>query len=466
MMKPTAVTRAQTQGEVSLVRGLGLMDSVLLIVGGIIGSGIFLTSGQIADEVRRPGAFFLVWIAGGAITLLACFAFAELGAMFPEAGGQYVFLREAWGDPVGFLYGWMMLTVGGPGTIATLAVGFAEYFGAAIPAANAHRAVLNVAAFTLTRGHLVSIGAIALLTVVNILGLRRGATLQNVATWAKFAAIAVFVALGVTVGRGDWSHYTRPVAMPAAASLASALGVALIAVFWAYDGWVYITWVAGEVKNPQRTLPRAMLLGVALVVIVYLAMNAVYLYALPLDAMALETTIAQAAAVSLFSPTAARWLAAMIALSCFGAMSSITLSASRVYYAMAKDGLFFHAIARVHPRWRTPVLSLVLQAVWAAVLAVSGRYDQLFTYVMFAMVVSYVATVAGLFMLRWKRPQANRPYRCTGYPWTAGVYVLLGTAWALNAALQRPREALAGILLVLIGVPGYAYWKRASRAVS
>jgi APA family basic amino acid/polyamine antiporter len=316
--------------------------------------------------------------------------------------------------------------------------------------------------FTLTRGHLVSVSAIALLTGVNIFGLRRGAVLQNAATWMKFAAIAAFVTLGILLGHGDWSHFTKP-AQAAPGSLLSAYGVALIAVFWAYDGWVYVTWVAGEIKQPQRTLPRAMFLGVAAVAVIYVTVNVVYLYALPMDAMARELTIAQAAAVTLFSPGGARWLAATIAVSCFGAMSCGVMSGSRVYYAMARDGLFFNKLAEVHPRWHTPVFSLIVQGIWSSVLAVSGRYDQLYTYAVFGLVLSYVAGAAGLFVLRRKLPDHPRPYRCTGYPYLPAIYVVLGTAWAVNTVWQRPREALAGIVLILLGVPGYLYWRRGVR---
>ncbi|MGI9104175.1 MAG: APC family permease [Terriglobales bacterium] len=444
----------------SLVRGLGMMDSAMLIVGGIIGSGIFLTAGQIADEVRYPAAFLMVWVAGGAITLLACFAFAELGAMFPEAGGQYVYLREAYGEFPAFLYGWILFAVGQCGAIATLAVGFAEYFGAIWPAGEAHILVGRIAGFTLTRGHLVSIAAIAFLTVVNALGVRRGAALIDVATWAKCAAIAVFVMLGVAIGRGDWSHYSAATSVPMRGSALSAFGVALIAVFWAYDGWVYISWVAGEVKNPQRTLPRAMVISVVAVLVIYFSINAVYLYALPMDALARETSVARAAAIVLFSPGSARWLGALIALSCFGSLCAATMSGARVYYAMAQDGLFFHRMARVHERWRTPAFSLAVQGVWASVLALSGRYDQLFTYSMFAMVASYAATVAAVFVLRRKRPDHPRPYRCTGYPWLPALYLIIVGAWILNGAWQRPTEALASGVLAVLGLPGYLYWRR------
>ncbi len=461
-----------------LVRGLSLLDSVLLIVGGVIGSGIFLTPGDIAAALPRPMLFLLIWVVGGLITLFACFAFAELGAMFPEAGGHYIFLREAYGEAPAFLYGWMLFTVGGTGTVATLAVAFAEYFGVVLPVFEAHTAILSIAGHTLTRGHVVALVAITVLTVTNILGLRRGATLQNLATFLKFAAIAAFVILGLLIGKGSWSHFHEAGASNWQLAtgnwqLLSALGVALIAVFWAYDGWVYITWVAGEIKNPQRTLPRALVGGIILVALCYIAMSIAYLFALPAPEIArysggtgLGNIVAHAAAVTLFSPRAAGWLAAMIAISCFGAMSSAILSGARVYYAMAHDGVFFHALARVHPRWHTPALSLVIQGVWAAALTLSGTYNQLYTYTIFMMLLSYVAGVGALFVLRWRRPAAARPYRCTGYPWLPGLYLGLGGAWALNTAWQRPKEALAGAIIVLIGLPGYFYWRRAGRSAS
>jgi APA family basic amino acid/polyamine antiporter len=239
----------------------------------------------------------------------------------------------------------------------------------------------------------------------------------------------------------------------------SGFGVALIAVFWAFDGWVYITWVAGEVKNPQKVLPRAMVLGVLLVGVVYLTISVAYLYALPITQVAQETTIAQAAAVSLFSSNAARWLGAMIALSCFGAMSCAILSSARVSYAMARDGAFFHAMGRVHPKYRTPAISLISLSAWSAVLALSGSYDQLYTYVMFMMVLSYVAAVAGLFVLRRTQPNTPRPYRCTGYPYLPALYLLMAGAWALNSVVTRPRETLIGIGIVFLGAPFYWFWR-------
>jgi APA family basic amino acid/polyamine antiporter len=461
-----------------LIRGLSLTDSILLLAGGIIGSGIFLTASEVATNTRTPGLFLSIWGIGMVITMLACFAFAEMGAMFPDAGGQYVYLREAYGDFVAYLYGWMIFTVSVCGTIAALGAGFAEYIGKLFPALSAEHIIWGIhlpwrwwnhaAATTydlsITRGHMVALSAVAAQTVINIFGVRRGAVLQNIATWAKFVAIGAFVILGIAVGKGSWSHYSSP--LPASAdapSLMVGIGTALIAVFWAYDGWVYITWVAGEVKEPQRNLPRSLIFGLLLVGILYLAINAVYLYALPLTEIARNTAVAQAAAVSMFSAGAARWLALTIAISCFGAMASCILSGARVYYAMAEDGIFFRGLAKVSPRWHTPARSLVLQGIWATALTLSGGYDALFTYVMFMMVLSYTLTVVALFVLRKKMPDAPRPYRCAGYPWVPGLYVLIGTAWTINAILTKTQEALWGLGIVGAGIPFYIYWRSKNR---
>ncbi|HWZ44887.1 MAG TPA: amino acid permease [Candidatus Saccharimonadales bacterium] len=461
--------------DTKLVRELSLTDSILLLAGGIIGSGIFLTAKDIAVNTRSPLLFLAIWLIGMVVTLLACFAFAEMGAMFPEAGGQYIYLREAYGEFVSFIYGWMIFTVSVAGTIAALGAGFAEYTGKIFPALAADRAVMvlqgftftfhnsahTIGGFTLTRGHLVAVTVIGIQTLINIFGVRKGAVLQNFATWAKFIAIGGFVILGLAVGKGSWGHYS--VSLPAsseAPGLMAGIGVALIAVFWAYDGWVYITWVSGEVKDPQRNLPRTLIFGMVLVGIIYLSINAVYLYALPMAQIADQTTVAQAAAVSMFSANAARWLAIMIAISCFGAMASAIMTGARVNYAMAEDRVFFRSFAKVSPRWHTPVVSLVLQGVWSAALALSGRYDQLFTYVMFMMVLSYVLTVAALFVLRRKMPDAPRPYRCTGYPWLPWLYIIAGAAFTINLVITRPQEAGWGTLIVLAGVPLYFYWKR------
>jgi basic amino acid/polyamine antiporter, APA family len=448
----------------TLVRGLSLLDSVLLLVSGIIGSSIFLTAKDIAGPLPQPMLFLLVWVIGGVISLFGCVAFAELGSMFPESGGQYVYLREAYGDLVAFLYGWMLFSVANGGTIAALSVAAAAYTGQVFPMVSQEHVILSAAGITLTRAHVFALFLIAALTYANVVGLRWGALLQNVSTWTKFAAMAAFVVLGFAIGKGDWSHFhAHGVGLSMGlhpAQFLSVFGVALIAVYFAYDGWVYITWVAGEVKEPRRNVPLAMVLGVIVVGVIYIAMNMTYLYALPLKAIAQHETIAHSAAVALFSPRVAVWLSLLIAVSCFSAAATCTLSGARVYLAMAQDGVFFKRMAVIHPKWRTPAFSLIGQGIWAAVLTISGRYDQLYTYVIFGMVLSYTLTVIGMFLLRWKRPEIPRPYRCTGYPWLPAIYVLVGVAWTLNTIITRPTEAFWGAGIVLAGVPGYLYWKR------
>jgi basic amino acid/polyamine antiporter, APA family len=489
-MTNTALGAVSTETDLcgqqpSLVRGLGLLDSVLLLVSGIIGSSIFLTAKDIAGPLPNPTLFFLVWILGGVISLCACVAFAELGSMFSDSGGQYIYLREAYGDLVAFLYGWMLFAVANGGSIAALSVASAAYMGNIVPWMSQQHVMANInlpypwvanghiveAIFTIvfTRAHAVGLVLIAVLTYVNVFGLRWGALVQNISTWTKFTAMAAFVILGFAIGKGHWSNFRAqaPGGLTMglnAGQLISALGIGLIAVFWAYDGWVYVTWVAGEVKNPRRNVPLAMVLGVLAVGAIYLAMNLTYVYALPLNEVAKYETIAHAAATRLFSPAAAGWLSAMIAISCFSAAAACTLSGSRVYLAMAQDGVFFRRMAVIHPKWRTPAFSLIGQGIWAGVLTLSGRYDQLYTYVIFGMVLSYTLTVIGLFILRWKKPDIPRPYRCTGYPWLPAIYILVGVAWTLNTIIQRPIEAFWGALIVLIGIPGYLYWKHDSRA--
>src|SRR6202167_4259517 len=435
----------QTQSQPTLVRGLSLLDSVLLLVSGIIGSSIFLTAKDVAGPLPQPLLFLGVWVLGGVISLFGCVAFAELGSMFPDSGGQYIYLREAYGDLVAFLYGWMLFAVANGGSIAALSVASAAYTGQVFPIVSESHIVLQLAGITITRAHVFGLLLIAVVTYVNVVGLRWGALLQNVSTWTKFAAMAAFVVLGFAIGKGDWSHFrAHGVSLTIGlhpTQLISAMGIALIAVFWAYDGWVYITWVAGEVKEPRRNVPLAMVLGVLVVGVIYMAMNVTYLYALPLGEIAQHETIAHAAAAAMFSPRTAVWLSLMIAISCFSAAATCSLSGERVYLAMAQDGVFFKRMAVIHPRWRTPAFSLIGQGIWDALLTLSGRYDQLYTYVIYGMVLSYTLTVIAMFWLRWKRPEIPRPYRCTGYPWLPAIYVVIGAAWTLNTIFTRPTEA-------------------------
>src|SRR4030081_1124365 len=303
---PAPLPEGETSGQQpSLVRGLSLLDSVLLLVSGIIGSSIFLTAKDIAGPLPNPTLFFLVWVLGGVISLCACVAFAELGSMFPDSGGQYIYLREAYGDLVAFLYGWMLFSGGNGGTIAALSVASAAYMGNIIPSISQQHVIFSLAGMPFTRAHAIGLVLIAILTCVNVFGLRWGAILQNVSTWTKFSAMAVFRVLGFAIGKGHWSNFSAqaPGGLTmglSAGQLISAFGVGLIAVFFAYDGWVYITWVAGEVKDPRRNVPRAMVLGVVAVGSIYLSIRLTYLSSIPLSEIAKYETIAHAAAAALF----------------------------------------------------------------------------------------------------------------------------------------------------------------------
>jgi len=466
---PSPATTTTSESQPSLVRGLSLMDSVLLLTGGIIGAGVFLTPKEIAAVLHTPSLFIGIWAVGGAITMLGCLAFAELGAMYPEAGGQYLYLREAYGDFIAFLYGWMVFTVYNTGGIAALAVGFGAYLAPVVPGLGNPAPILAVGGWVLTRPQVLALICIAVLTAVNVYGLRRGAILQDVSSWMKFVAIGAFLLLGIFFGKGSWSHFSTGAYATQALNpraLAPALGIALIAVFWGYDSWTYIGWVAGEVKQPQRTIPRSLVISILIVATIYVLMNVLYLYAMPISEIAQHETIARAAAERLFSPAAGVWISAMIALSSFGATSAAILSGARVYYAMAADGLFFRRMGTIHPRWHTPAFSLIIQGIWASILTLSGRYDQLFTYAIFMGVAASCLTVAGLFILRRKHPEMARPFRCTGYPWVPALYVLVSGAWALNTLYERPLESFGGTLIVLLGVPGYLYWKRTNRKLA
>ncbi len=448
------------------------MDATLFVVSGIIGSSIFLTAKDIAGPLPHPALFLGVWVLGGVISLFAALAFAEMASMYPESGGQYVFLREAYGKYIAFLYGWMYLAVSAGGSIAALCVASGTYVGKIFPVLSQEHLLFTMGPLTVNAAQAFAIAAIALLTIVNVFGVKQGAIMQNIATWLRTIAMAAFVVLGLTIGHGAWSNFRA--ASPGITSLsmgysptqmAGAVGVALIAVFWAYDGWLYASFTAGETQNPQRNVPIAMVLGLLIVGVIYMAMNFVYVYSMPTSAIAKVDAVAFASATSLFSSSAAVWLSATIAIACFGAAASCALGGGRIFYAMAKDGVFFPKMAEVHPKYRTPAFSLIVQGVWSAILTLSGRYDQLYTYVIFMMVLFYVLAVAGLFILRWKRPDAPRPYHCTGYPWLPGIYLLVAAAWTLNTLVERPAQALWGVGVVMVfGTPIYLYCKWKSGA--
>jgi APA family basic amino acid/polyamine antiporter len=452
-------------GQTGLVRGLGALDGALITIGSVLGTGIFLTGSDIARALPHAGLILLVWGLGGALTLAGALAYAELGAMFPRAGGMYQFLREAYGPLPAFLFGWVSFLVIMSGGIATIAVGFGEYLGAFIPFFSTRNVLLTVplgsAAWTLSGGQLAAALAIVLLTAVNCLGLREGAGVQNAVTVLKVGAMAALVGLGLLApapAAPDW-FAARP-----AVSLLAAVGVAMIGALWTYDGWYNLSFSAGEMRDPGRTLPRGLIAGTLVVMAVYLLVNLVYLRALPLSTMAQTPRVAEAAAGVLFGASGARLIALAVLVSSFGCLSANILCCSRIYLPMAQDGVFFRAVGRVHPRYRVPVASLVAQGVWSVALTFSGTYEQLYTYVIFCGVLFHVLTGAAVFVLRRSRPDAPRPYRVWGYPVVPALFILGSALLVVNTLRERPLESGIGLGFLLAGLPAYIWFRRRSAA--
>ncbi|HEY3174858.1 MAG TPA: amino acid permease [Candidatus Polarisedimenticolia bacterium] len=460
---------AHVPGE--LPRALNLLDSTLLVVGLGIGTGIFLTTGIMAEHLPSLSWLMVVWAAGGLLTLAGALTYAELGAMMPAAGGQYVYLREAYGDLAAFLFGWFALLVYQSGGNAALAVGFAEYFGYFFPSLGMqnllHEVTIGGHLFRISAGHFTAVAAIILLTWVNIRGLREGAILSNILSAAKIGAIGAFVLLGFAVA--------APAAAPAVADgspagpaagfdLARGLGLAIIAVLWTYDGWNTFSFSAGEVKNPSRNIPMALMLGTGLITVLYLAVNAAYMRALPISEMAGVTRIAEHAAQALWGPGSATLISAAIALSGFGCLHGNILVGARVYYAMARDRIFFRSVGRVHPRHLTPATALIVQGVWSCLLTLSGQYEQLFTFAVFAGMLMYAASAATVFTLRRARPDAPRPYRAWGYPIVPGLYIAALGVIIASTIYTRPVESIAGLALIAAGLPAYWFFRRGKLA--
>lgn len=463
------MTEPEPGGKPGLARGLGAWDGALLTIGAIVGTGIFITTGDMARVLPNAGLILLVWAAGGLLTLAGALAYGELGAMYPRAGGLYHFLKEAYGPLWGFLYGWTAFLVIMSGGIAALAVAFGEYLGSFLPFFSTRNVLLAVPlggwTWSLSGGQLAAAAAILVLTAVNHLGLREGAWVQNALTVLKIGAILAFVAFGFSrLAPAAPAMATVPAPGLAGGALLSAFGVAMIAALWTYDGWYGLTFSAGEMKNPGRSLPLGLVGGTAAVIALYLLLNWVYVRTLTVAAMAETPRIGETAAAALFGPPGARLVSLAVLVSTFGCLSATILYSSRIYLPMAEDGLFFRSLAEVDPRYRTPVKSLWAQSSWAVLLTLSGTYEQLYTYVVFAGVLFHAATGAAVFVLRRTRPDLPRPYRAWGYPVVPALFVLVSLAMVANTLVERPVESLLGLLLVALGLPAYAYWRSRRRA--
>jgi basic amino acid/polyamine antiporter, APA family len=490
-MAAPAHAPVKTSAPAEFIRGISPLAAISLVVGSMIGSGIFIVSADISRQVSAwgPGALLLVWIVTGLITVTGALAYAELAAMMPHAGGQYVFLREGLSPLSGFLYGWTLFTVIQTGTIAAVAVAFSKFLGVLMPLSPEVFLRLGqvhlpgspqAIELGLSAQRIVAIAMIAFLTATNIRGVTLGAAIQTVFSVAKVAALAAIVLLGLTLfrqpdiaaanfsgfwGTGDWSLAVIPV-----------LGAAMVGSLFASDAWNNVTFAAAEVQEPRKNLPRALAIGTGLVSLLYILSNVAYLNILPFygdpdggDVLARgimyadQDRVGTAAIEVALGSGAAALMAVAILLSTFGCNNGLILSGPRVYYAMARDGLFFERAGVLHPGFRTPVFGLIAQAIWASVLCVSGTYSQLLDYVIFAALVFYFLTTLALFQLRRSQPDLPRPVRAFGYPVLPALYMLAVGALMVILLFQKPLYTWPGLIIVASGIPVYLIWRGRSR---
>lgn len=480
----------------------------MLVMGSMIGSGIFIVSAEIAREVDSPALLIGAWAITGFMTIVAALSYGELAAMMPRAGGQYVYLREALGPLWGFLYGWTLFLVIQTGTAAAVAVGVGKFLGVFFPSISSTNWILHLwkvppipigpmvlgnMEVGINTQNLVAIIIIIFLSVVNIFGIKTGALIQNVFTVAKVAALLGLVFLGVALGRNPqalaanfgaafWhnaglsaQHAVQvgvggPIVM---VSTLTILAVAQVGTLFSADAWNNVTFTAGEVKNPSRNLPLSLALGTGVVIALYIAANFIYLAMLPLQGSAggatifergikyaTEDRVGTAVMTQMFGSSGGLLMAAAIVISAFGCDNGLLLSGARVYYAMAKDGLFFRNVAQLHPTYKTPAVSLMAQMVWTCVLCISGSYNQLLEYIVFAVLVFYILTIVGLFVLRRTHPDAVRPYRAAGYPVLPAIYIVMALFIDVVLLRYKPQYTWPGLIVVLLGIPVYFVWSR------
>lgn len=469
------------------VKALGLTSATTIVMGVMIGSGIFVVSPEIAREVGSPGLLMLVWVITGIMTLMGALCYGELAAAMPQAGGQYVYLREALGSLWGFLFGWTLFLVIQTGTIAAVCVAFAKYLGVLYPHAISDTPFLHIFGLGINPEELVAIAVILFLTWLNTRGVRSGALVQNVFTFAKIIALAGLILVGLVVARhaavieanfarfwhdffhGLWGHGVYNLTGAANGKLVStativAVFAALVGSLFSSDAWNNVTYTAGEIRNPRRNLPLSLAIGTIAVTALYLLANLAYLCVLHFNeiAHAPEDRVASAMLGALYGHTGAVLIAAAILISTFGCTNGLILAGPRVFQAMAKDGLFFRKAATLNAR-RVPATALWIQGLWACLLCLSGTYTDLLNYVMFTEFIFYILTISSLFVLRRKQPHLERPYKVIAYPWLPAIYILMAAFFAAVVLWVFPRYSSSGLVLVLIGVPVFYIWRRKNK---
>jgi APA family basic amino acid/polyamine antiporter len=463
------------------VRAISRLDATALVVGSMIGSGIFIVSAEILRQVQAPGLLLFVWALSGVVTLLGALTYGELAAMFPKAGGNYVYLREAVSPLFGYLYGWTLFVVIQTGTIAAVAVAFARFTSVLFPSLSPDVFLgttlhfpqpIGDIAVGLSPQRIFAILSIALLTWINVRGVRTAAFIQTSLTAIKTVALAALILLGITIGRNAVALASNfgPSFWPVGGltlSVLPVIGAAMVGSLFSMDAWNNVGFASGEMKNPEKDLPFAMATGVLVVVALYVLANVAYLNVLPTDVIAAASTegrppVGTTALQAMFGTPGLVIMAIAVMISTFGCNNGLILSGARVYYAMAVDNLFFKSAAVLHPQYKTPAVALVAQAVWTCVLCLSGTYGQLLNFVIFAAVAFYMVTAIGLFALRRKRPDLPRPVRAPGYPWLPGLYVVLTGLIAIDLLVQPATRTYSflGLALVVLGVPVYYGWRK------
>jgi APA family basic amino acid/polyamine antiporter len=450
-----------------LSQSLSLLDATTLVMGSMIGSGIFIVPADIARQVDSPALLMAVWLVTALMTWMAALCYGELASALPQAGGQYVYLREAFGPLCGFLYGWTLFLVIQTGTIAAVAVAFAKFAGVWFPAISASHKLLPF----LSTQQLTAIGVLIVLTAVNTRQVKTGALVQNIFTAAKTTALGALIVAGFSFGRNpaavesNFGDFWRGAEW--SWDVVRVVGVAMVGALFSSDAWNNVTFTAAEVQNPRRTVPRALVLGVTAVSVLYLLCNLSYLQMLTLEEIktAPEDRVATQAVLRFLGPAGALAVAAAIMISTFGCVNGMVLAGARAYYAMAEDGLFFRRAAELHPVQRTPVVSLMVQCAWACLLTLTGAYSDLLDYVIFAVLLFYMLTIAALFRLRRTRPNLERYYRAAGYPLVPALYIALAALTSILLLRYKPTYTWPGLLIVLLGVPVYFLWRKRGNTV-
>jgi APA family basic amino acid/polyamine antiporter len=447
--------------QVTLDRRLGPLDAAAIVVSNVIGGGIFFTPILVAQLVPDARAFLAVWLVGGALAFAGAMAYAELAALRPQAGGEYVYLREAYGPLAGFLTGWTSFVAGFSGAIAASSVAMADYLGHFIPAAGDGTPLFSLPipgiSVVVSRRTIVALIAIGGLTLVHVRGLGPGRLVQNVLAGAKVSALVIFAALGLSIGHGAARGLTE-----GGAAGATGILLALVPIMFTYSGWNAAAYVAEEVRSPGRNVPLALGIGTLAVIVIYLALNSLYLYALPLTELGSLTSarIVDTVAERLFGFAAGNLLAVFTIVSIAASVSAMVLAGPRVYYAMARDGLFPAAAEHVHPQFRVPVVAIVAQSIWSGVLVLSGTLGQLVSYTGFALVLFSGIAVGAVFVLRRRHPDAPRPFRAWGYPWAPALFIAAAAVMVANELWRNPRTSAAGLLVIAAGIPVYWWMQR------